>query len=853
MKNKLYMIDEVKGKRMLNQYNSKRNIILVFGMLFSLSALSSAQTIALWPFDEQTGLYPSSVISDLSDNDYPLVIGPGGQIVEGKFGNALLAAPQPAIVLPEEDNIRMGLTQAAVPENRSVPPMSWHNADFCALMTSGERHLRKEVGFCRPTGTKLNLGAFDWTVEFWFYPLEGNREEGVIFEIGQGPRAENQMITGLVLKEDRSGFTFINRAGNVRLDIPSDRQVLQDNSGSWLHLAFVHEAARQQIFHYVNGLLQPLPEKVVLKRLPDGDEDYMSIGRDGRWGRPLPGRLDELHFSQGLLYTESFTPPASYSYVVTADMKPIPPVKNKPLLFEKEEIPLHLGSRKHLFIDDALIAENKDISFVVNPPLMAERVIERIDGPFRKHLNVVEDENGLLRMYNSVDNDYLAVRTSTDGIHWMIPDLPRGHYNGNTNIVLQESTGMGIVFIDPNAPAEERWKYLSDYHRRGIFIYTSPDGWSFKRKKLAVLPFRSGSQSNLFYDDQRSLYVAYHRSDFGVTQSGDTERNFVMTECKNLLTPWPFKPVSQQQSMELSKARRVHKLFPWYLDNGPLTPGGFAFEYPWVFTPDERLDPPDTDIYVPKAIKYPWAEDTYLSFPVMYFHYEETAPLTRMILMAEDRERGSGPLETQVSVSRNGIDWHRYPRPAYIGNGRHAGWPVNQAYMAHGLVKRGTEIWQYYFGTGIYHSTWSKDRSKNAVYRVIQRLDGFVSADAPYEKEGWLVTKPLRFSGNRLLLNIDTDATGYAQVGFLDENGQPIDGYSVDECVYINGDFIETTAEWFPGWQASDVFDGKMIDEVDKINEKYTCTSDLSALEGRTVQVVFRLRGCKLYAMQFKR
>jgi hypothetical protein len=826
---------------------------MLLTIFLSLVSLAKAQTIALWPFDEQIGLYPSSVISDLSDNDYPLVIGPGGQIVEGKFGNALQVAAQPAIVLPEEDNIRMGLAQAAVPEGRSVPPMSWHNANFCALMTSGEKHLRKEVGFCQPTKTNLNLGAFDWTVEFWFYPRAGNREEGVVFEIGRGPRAENDIITRLALKADRSGFTFINQAGHVRLDIDSDRQALQDNSGVWCHLAFVYEAEEQQIFHYLNGICQPLPEKAALKQIPAGEEDYMSIGRDGRWGHPLPGRLDELRFSQGLLYTENFKPPASFSYVAGAGNQQTVPVNKEPLLFEKEKLPLQLGSRKHLFIDDALIAENKDITFVVNPPRMAERVIERIKGPFRKHLNVVEDENGLLRMYNAVDNDYLAVRTSMDGIHWKIPDLPGGHYKQHTNIVLHESTGMGMVFIDPAAPAEERWKYLSDYHRRGIFIYTSPDGWSFKRKKLAVLPFRSGSQSNIFYDDQRGLYAAYHRSDFGVTLSGDTERNFVLTECRDLLTPWPFKPLSQQQFMELSKTRRVHNLLPWYLDNGPLTPGGFAFEYPWVFTPEEGLDPRDTDVYVPKAIKYPWAEDTYLAFPVMYFHYEETAPITRMILMDPERKRGSGPLETQVSVSRNGVDWHRYPRPAYIGNGRHGGWPVNQAYMAHGMVKRENEIWQYYFGTKIYHSTWSKDKSKNAVYRLVQRLDGFVSADAPYGKEGWLITKPLVFSGNRLLLNIDTDATGYAQVGFLDEKGHPIDGFAVDDCVYINGDFIETTVEWFPGWEEFDAFDGKMIDEVDKINEKYKCTSDLSALEGQTVQVVFRLRGCKLYAMQFKR
>jgi hypothetical protein len=824
-------------------------IMIIF---FCFPELSPAQTVALWPFDEQIGIYPSSVISDISDNDYPLVIGPGGRIVEGKFGNALDAGQQPAIILPAEENIRMGLGEAPIPDGRTVPLMYWRNANFCALMTSGEKHLRKEVGFCQPTKTRLNLGAFDWTVEFWYYPAEANGEDGIVFEIGQGPRAENTMVTRLVLKGNRSAFILMNQAAKISLDIPSDKKKLMQESGQWVHLAFVYDAQTKQLLHYVDGLRQPLPEKAALQSLPAGDEDYMSIGRDGHWQHPLPGRLDELRFSEETVYDKNFAPPSSFSYVAGSE-KQIPDlIKGESLLFENEQTPLILGSRKHLFIDDALIAEKKDISFVVNPPRMAERVIANIEGPFRKHLNIVEDEDGLLRIYNAVDDDYLAVRTSRDGIHWSVPDLPGGRYKNRTNIVLHESTGMGIVFIDPNAPAAERWKYLSDYHRRGIFIYTSADGWSFKRKKLAVLPFRSGSQSNLFYDDQRQLYVAYHRSDFGVTLSGDTERNFVMTECRDLLKPWPFEPVSQAQATGLAKNRRVHDLIPWYLDNGPLTPGGFAFEYPWVFTPDEKLDPRETDIYVPKAIKYPWAADTYLAFPVIYFHYEETKPLTRMILMTPDRERGSGPVETQVAVSRNGIQWKRYPRPAYVGNGIHNDWPVNQAYIAHGMVKRGNEIWQYYFGTEIYHSTWQKDDSKNAVYRVVQRLDGFVSADAPYGLEGYLITKPLRFSGNRLLLNIDTDATGYAQVGFLDEKGLPVKGYTVDDCVYINGDFSETEVEWFQNWKEFTDADARQMEEAGKIDKKFKFSRDLTVLAGRTLQIVFRLRGCKLYAMQFK-
>jgi hypothetical protein len=171
--------------------------------------------------------------------------------------------------------------------------------------------------------------------------------------------------------------------------------------------------------------------------------------------------------------------------------------------------------------------------------------------------------------------------------------------------------------------------------------------------------------------------------------------------------------------------------------------------------------------------------------------------------------------------------------------------------MAHGMIRRGEEIWQYYFGTEIYHSTWSKDKSKSAVYRVVQRFDGFISADSPYEKEGYLITKPLIFKGNRLILNIDTDAAGYAQVGFLNEEGQPIPGFSVDDCVYINGDFIETEVEWFSNWREFPSMEGKKIEELEPYKNQFEFTKDVSELEGKVVQVVFRMRGSKLYSMQF--
>ena len=645
--------------------------------------------------------------------------------------------------------------------------------------------------------------------------------------MGSGPRGENDRVTRLSLPAVHSAFTLVNQPGGVSLRIPTDAAALDPTAGAWRHLAFVYEGGTGQLRHYVDGREQARPEPARFAALPPGDEAYLSIGRDGAWGRPLPGRLDELRFSRGRVYRGPFTPPASFAPPRLKERL----VSGPPLLFGPDadpNAPVSLGGRKHLFLDDALIEKKSDVTFTVNPPRPAELVIADIEGPFRKHLTVVEDDEGLLRIYNSIHDDFLAVRVSRDGVHWEVPDLGRAEPGDAPNLVIREMVGgLGNPFLDPNAPPESRWRFVTDYHRRGIYLYTSPDGYAWTRQRSALLPFRSGTQSCTFYDEQRQRYVSYHRTGIMHTPAGATQRESVLTETDHIFGPWPYRTLSAGELQAIAAEKPLRDPQPWYLDNGPLTPGGFGVEYPHRFAPDPDLDPVGTDIYVTKAMKYPWAPDAYVAFPIVYFHYEADGPPTRQTLGDVERNLGSGPVETQLAVSRNGVDWTRHPRPAYVGTGPHAGRPVNSAYIAHGMVRRGREIWQYSFGTGFYHSPYEQDEADRGVYRLVQRLDGFVSIDAPYDREGTFTTRPLIFEGDRLELNVDTDAAGYLQVGFTDEGGRPIEGYSVDDAVYVNGDFVDTTVEWL----------GR--------------GTDVSSLAGQTVRLVFRLRGVKLYAMQF--
>ena len=101
------------------------------------------------------------------------------------------------------------------------------------------------------------------------------------------------------------------------------------------------------------------------------------------------------------------------------------------------------------------------------------------------------------------------------------------------------------------------------------------------------------------------------------------------------------------------------------------------------------------------------------------------------------------------------------------------------------------------------------------------RRDGFASMDAGSDG-GTLTTKPVLFSGNRLFVNIDCPE-GSLRVEVLDENSQPLEGFSAARCRALTADstFSEVT------WEGA---------------------SDLSSLAGTPVRFRFHLNDGQLYS-----
>jgi len=149
-------------------------------------------------------------------------------------------------------------------------------------------------------------------------------------------------------------------------------------------------------------------------------------------------------------------------------------------------------------------------------------------------------------------------------------------------------------------------------------------------------------------------------------------------------------------------------------------------------------------------------------------------------------------------------------------------------YMGIGMIRRGNEIYQYY--TGFWHSHgeyvgFPEIRNMGKIIRVVQRLDGFVSADADYTG-GSLTTPALRFAGRHLELNINCSALGEARVAILAEDGTAVDGFSADQCDPIRGNFVTKQVSW-------------------------QGNADVSTLADRPVKLRFVMRAAKLYAFQF--
>jgi hypothetical protein len=233
-------------------------------------------------------------------------------------------------------------------------------------------------------------------------------------------------------------------------------------------------------------------------------------------------------------------------------------------------------------------------------------------------------------------------------------------------------------------------------------------------------------------------------------------------------------------------------------------------------------DPPSMDLYSSCVHIYGDAPDSvYLAFPSRYRHYDGFKSYGRD---ERDRYENNGVLDIALAVSRDGVHWGRFPQ-AYVGLGRLGEVDGGCLYMGLGMISKGDEIWQYCGVKPDRAAYYRQEERVGAILRLVQRQDGFVSADAG-PGGGTLTTPLITFQGNRLTLNINCGAMGEAWVEIHDAAGNPLPGFTLAESVSVDRNGTAQEVWWHKG-------------------------PDLSSLSGRPVRLHVKMRCAKLYAFQF--
>lgn len=495
---------------------------------------------------------------------------------------------------------------------------------------------------------------------------------------------------------------------------------------------------------------------------------------------------------------------------------------------------IHIGVNKQLFIDRTFIERADNVALAVNPPVKVGPV--ELDMTPTGMVSIVEYDS-CYYMYSRCEGG-VGVARSQDGLRWETvrpPALGKGRRHPLPGV------DSGGVFVDPKDDAypfkgifdireAEPWgadpSSVGDVRptgvtevtaRGGLYLFRSEDGLKWDLVPGLPVPFLCDTQNQVLYDTRLDRYVAYLRAFPTLGGAHNGKRCVVRTETRDLYhMPWPCRPNPDNTPQGFHSYPYIHD------------------EMPIVMAADDK-DPAGTDLYNPVVHLYQWAENVYLAFPQMYRCWGYSGMnISHGRDLRGDRSN-DGLFETHMLVSRDGESFTRYRTP-YLSSGLvrdriglDADLDSGLIMMAVGMVRRGDDLYQYYYGSRKTHIT-AEDAIRvgctgEAIFRVVQRLDGFVSADADYQG-GELVTPVMTFQGNRLCLNADCSGLGEIWVEIQDADGTPLPGHSIDNAVSIDRNGVAQEVWWQGG-------------------------PDVSKYAGKLIRLRIRMRSAKLYAFQF--
>jgi hypothetical protein len=178
----------------------------------------------------------------------------------------------------------------------------------------------------------------------------------------------------------------------------------------------------------------------------------------------------------------------------------------------------------------------------------------------------------------------------------------------------------------------------------------------------------------------------------------------------------------------------------------------------------------------------------------------------------------NGVSDAVLMSSRDGLNFERWEEAFIRPAAEPEVWTDRNNYPAWGIIQTAPDELSVYWTEHYRHPTMR-------LRRGTIRTDGFVSVNAGGE-QGEILTRPLVFTGDRLVVNYATDAVGWLRFEVCEVDGTPIDGFSMVDSEMLFGNEIEHTVAW-------------------------RSEADLSALAGQPVRLRVRLENADLYSLRF--
>ncbi len=385
---------------------------------------------------------------------------------------------------------------------------------------------------------------------------------------------------------------------------------------------------------------------------------------------------------------------------------------------------------------------------------------------------------------------------SADGLRFTRPETGIVACGGSlkNNILFAREMDNIFIFLDgnPSCPPEERYKGLCGEYRKGLMLYTSPDGVHFSETGRAVIEKgHFDSLNTCFWNPLAGRYELYYRSFHPVRQAdGGPERN--------------------AEGIVRDILHAVSEDFVHWTEEGPVSYGP---------------DAPDFQMYTNNIMLYPRAPQIYIGWPARYIERRTDAESVlalpdramRMGLIEEEGRGGTAVTDTMLMCSRDGIHFRR-EEEAFLRPGpeRSGVWTYGSTYMSYGFAETrnplsGDEEISLY-------ATENYRYRPTALRRYTIRQDGFWSWHSPW-REGRVLTSPVILGADGLSLNFSTSAQGYVRLRICDEAGSPLEGYD-SGCLF-----------------------------GDSLSRPVPFERDPAALAERPVRLEFRMSDADLYSM----